>query len=346
MSRRDVFICHASEDKERYINPLTRLLKNHGVTYWIDEEQLRLGEHLDQSIPQALNSARYGLVVFSQAFLAKEWTNRELQMIREREQAENQIILLPILEDVSEAVIVNQYGFLRNRRFLKWSEQSQLISDLQHYLQGTASPNTGLPYDYFLHQFSDLNAVMHWTARPIPKEETQSFFHALQRFFHGHNAFIEAVNRSLVHALDNLCRVLANCPDLGDDYGKGKLNASMKYCVRFLFDSKADDGFDVYCLAEISYQCDTALKTRRDLSAENRCALTIYLLLVRYLHSYSRRNGDKALHHEVGNQLHELFSITVPRVMAVYLPERHDSDEWNDIYIYTEQDWKAGCGDS
>lgn len=345
MSRRDVFICHASEDKERYVIPLTQLLTSNGITYWIDEGELRLGEHLDQSIPQALNSARYGLVVFSKAFLAKEWANRELQLIREREQAENQIILLPILEDVAEAVIVKEYGFLRNRRFLKWSEQGRLISDLQHYLQGTASPNTGLPYDYFLHQFSDLNTVMYWTARPIPQEETKPFLHALQRFCHGHNAFIETVNHTLVYALDNLCRVLVNCPDLKDDYGKGKLAASMKYCSRYLTNSKAINDIDT-CLAEIMYECDTALKTRRDFSPENRCGLTIYLLLLRYLQSYSKRDGYKALHHEVSNQLHELFSITIPKVMAVHLPERHDTDEWDNIYIHTEKNWKAGRDDS
>jgi hypothetical protein len=334
MSCKDVFICHASEDKDSYIKPLTELLKDNDISFWIDSEDLRVGDHLDQSIIQALNSARFGLVIFSKDFLSKEWTNRELQLIRDREETENEIILLPILEDVSQELILTKYSFLRGRKFLKWTELDKLIHDLQHYLQGTAFPNNNLLFSDFLSHMSRFNAVMHWTARPVPQKETEQFFSALQRFFYGHNLFLEGVNDSLTSAVDNLCRVLCRL-DSFDGYSEGKLAISIGHCSTFLSGSR-DRDMD---LNEIIYNCETVIDSNSNLSNKNRSVLIIYLILLKYLQSYSGKRSYYPLHHEVGNQLHSLFSNTLPSAMAASLPAIHDEYEWERIYEHTETDW-------
>ncbi|SFG66594.1 toll/interleukin-1 receptor domain-containing protein [Neptunomonas qingdaonensis] len=334
MSHKDVFICHASEDKDSYIKPLTELLKDNGITFWIDSQDLRLGEHLDQSIPQALNNARFGLVIFSKAFLSKEWTNRELQLIRDKEEAENEIILLPILEDISQELILTKYGFLRDRKFLKWTELNKLIDDLKHYLQGTAVPNNNLLFSDALSHMSRFNAVMHWTARPVPQKETKQFFTALQRFFIGYNIFLEGVSDSLTSAVDNLCRVLCTADNF-DGYSEGKLAISIGHCSTFLSGSP-DQDMD---LPAIIYYCDRAIDSSSNLSKKNRSVLTIYLILLRYLQSYSDKRGYHLLHHDVGNQLHSLFSNTLPFAMAAALPTIHDEYEWDRIYEHTKKDW-------
>lgn len=334
MSCKDVFICHASEDKDSYIKPLTELLKDNNISFWIDSEDLRVGDHLDQSIIQALNSARFGLVIFSKDFLSKEWTNRELQLIRNREETENEIILLPILEDVSQELILTKYSFLRGRKFLKWTELEKLINDLQHYLQGTAFPNNNLLFSDVLSHMSRFNAVMHWTARPVPLKETKQFFTALQRFFYGHNLFLEGVNDSLTSAVDNLCRVLCTLHSF-DGYSEGKLAISIGHCCTFLSGSR-DRDMD---LNEVIYNCERAIDSGSNLSKKNRSVLTIYLILLRYLQSYSGKRGYHPLHHEVGNQLYSLFSNTLPSAMAASLPAIHDEYEWDRIYEHTEKDW-------
>lgn len=334
MSHKDVFICHASEDKDGYIKPLTELLRDNGITFWIDSQDLRLGEHLDLSIPQALSNARFGLVIFSKAFLSKEWTNRELQLIRDKEEAENKIILLPVLEDVSQELILTKYSFLRGRKFLKWTELDKLINDLQHYLQGTAFPNNSLFFSDVLSHMSRFNAVMHWTARPVPPKETKQFFTALQRFFFGHNLFLDGVNDSLTSAVDNLCRVLCRL-DSFDGYSEGKLAISIGHCSTFLSDTR-DRDID---LNEIIYNCEKAIYSSSSLSKKNRSVLTIYLILLRYLQSYSGKRGYHPLHHEVGNQLHSLFSSTLPSAMAAALPAIHEEYEWDRVYEHTEKDW-------
>ena len=69
----DVFISHASEDKETVARPLAEALARRGVKVWFDAEQLTLGDSLRRSIDQGLAQSRYGIVILSRRFFAKEW---------------------------------------------------------------------------------------------------------------------------------------------------------------------------------------------------------------------------------------------------------------------------------
>lgn len=337
MASKDVFICHASEDKQRYVQPLTKLLSANGITYWLDQEEIKVGDDLRERIDEAIGLAKYGLVIISKNFISKEWANRELQLIKERENAEGRIILLPIIEDTAKEEVLQSYSFLRNRHFLQWSEQKVLVSHLIGFLNGTESPNTNLPYDYFLHRLKDLNAVVYWTSRPVPKEETKDFFEALQRFFYGNSPFLAPISDSLRQAMDRLCRVLGYDPEISKGYGAGKLTASITAGSRFLEISQNDRTYEVD-LSEMIFLCEEALSSSGKFSTENKATLTLYLMLLRYLKAYRHTTGYHQLHHEVGTQLHQLLSITIPTVMTVELPDRYDEEDWDEIYRMTKYD--------
>jgi hypothetical protein len=68
--RFDVFLSHASEDKN-FVRELAEALKQRGVTYWLDEIQLKLGDSLREVIDKGLASSRFGVVVLSNYFFAK-----------------------------------------------------------------------------------------------------------------------------------------------------------------------------------------------------------------------------------------------------------------------------------
>lgn len=61
----DVFICHASEDKEDFVRPLAEALRQENVEVWYDEFTLRLGDSIRRSIDKGLKQSRFGLVVLS-----------------------------------------------------------------------------------------------------------------------------------------------------------------------------------------------------------------------------------------------------------------------------------------
>lgn len=74
----DVFISHASEDKDDFVRPLADSLRRCGLRVWFDEFTLTVGDGLRRSIDQGLAKSRYGIVVVSPNFLQKEWPQKEL----------------------------------------------------------------------------------------------------------------------------------------------------------------------------------------------------------------------------------------------------------------------------
>ena len=62
-ARWDVFISHASEDKDSFVRPLAIALRSLEVLVWYDEFSLRLGDSLSRSIDRGLADSSHGLVV-------------------------------------------------------------------------------------------------------------------------------------------------------------------------------------------------------------------------------------------------------------------------------------------
>jgi len=97
----DVFISHATEDKEDFVRPLAQELQSRGIKVWYDEFELVWGDGLRRSIDKGLANSRYGIVVFSEAFFKKEWTQYELDGLVNREMNGIKVIL-PIWHKVSK----------------------------------------------------------------------------------------------------------------------------------------------------------------------------------------------------------------------------------------------------
>ncbi|WP_271911590.1 DUF1883 domain-containing protein [Vreelandella alkaliphila] len=102
----DVFISHASDDKEEFVRPLATALMAHGLNVWFDEMTLRIGDSLRQKIDRGLANSRVGLVVLSPDFIKKGWTNYELDGIVTRTVSGEQI-LLPIWHNITKQQVVD-----------------------------------------------------------------------------------------------------------------------------------------------------------------------------------------------------------------------------------------------
>ena len=74
----DVFISHASEDKESIVEPLMQVLEENGVSCWYDDNNIGWGDSLIDSINNGLKKSQYVLVVLSETFLTKGWVRAEL----------------------------------------------------------------------------------------------------------------------------------------------------------------------------------------------------------------------------------------------------------------------------
>ncbi len=101
----DVFISHASEDKDSFVRPLATALEQLGVSVWYDEFSLRLGDSLSRSIDKGLTASSFGLVVISPDFIGKPWPEYELRGLVTRDVEEGRVIL-PIWHGVTRQQVV------------------------------------------------------------------------------------------------------------------------------------------------------------------------------------------------------------------------------------------------
>src|SRR5215813_9392048 len=110
----DIFISHASEDKELVARPLADLLRSSGVTVWLDENELRLGDSLKAKIDQGLAESRYGVAILSRAFFAKDWPQRELDGLTARDSPQRKVIL-PVWHGIDQHFIARYSSLLAGK---------------------------------------------------------------------------------------------------------------------------------------------------------------------------------------------------------------------------------------
>jgi hypothetical protein len=126
----DVFVSHASEDKESIAKPLADALKKAGLSVWYDEFELKVGDSLRRSIDDGLSKSQYGIVILSPAFFAKEWTEKELDGLVQQEAAGKNRIL-PVWFGVSADDVRAYSPMLSDRIAAKWSDGlSKVMSDI------------------------------------------------------------------------------------------------------------------------------------------------------------------------------------------------------------------------
>jgi len=109
----DVFVSHASEDKE-FAHALAEGLSKKGLHVWFDGFELQVGDSLLDSIDYGLSKSRFGAVVLSPSFFGKAWTKKELAGLTARE-TKGKKIILPIWHNISARDIRKRSPTLADR---------------------------------------------------------------------------------------------------------------------------------------------------------------------------------------------------------------------------------------
>lgn len=112
----DVFICHASEDKKSFVQPLARSLRQQHLEVWYDDFALKLGDSIKKSLDKGLAQSRFGVVVLSPSFFEKQWPQYELDGLAQRETQGSDIVILPVWHNVSYSEVSRFSLPLANRK--------------------------------------------------------------------------------------------------------------------------------------------------------------------------------------------------------------------------------------
>ncbi|HLD63897.1 MAG TPA: toll/interleukin-1 receptor domain-containing protein [Candidatus Peribacteraceae bacterium] len=122
---RDVFLCHAWDDRQGPAKELHNLLVAAGVKVWFSEKDLGLGVPMMRAIDKGLANSRIGLVLVTPALLAslpkESVADKELSALL----AGNQLV--PIVHNTTYEALRNVSPLLASRSGLDTAEDSMAV---------------------------------------------------------------------------------------------------------------------------------------------------------------------------------------------------------------------------
>src|SRR5262249_27016104 len=125
----DAFISHASEDKAMVARPLADELTARGFIVWLDEYEIKIGDSIYNSIDDGLRRARFGVVILSHSFFAKNWTRRELGALAALGDAEGTNKILPIWHNLEHSDVAGRSPLLADLLAVRSSEGIATVAD-------------------------------------------------------------------------------------------------------------------------------------------------------------------------------------------------------------------------
>lgn len=105
----DVFVSHANKDKEDFVEDLYKSLNKLGVDIFYDKESLEWGDNWKDKILNGTKNAEFAIIVISENFFDREWTERELSEFLNRQNKNGQKLILPIIHNISVEELKKKY---------------------------------------------------------------------------------------------------------------------------------------------------------------------------------------------------------------------------------------------
>jgi RES domain-containing protein len=126
----DVFICHASEDKDEVVTPLIKSFYKAGIKYWYDAEMIKWGDSVTDKVNDGLKKCRYVIVVLSKNFLRKSWPRKEMNAALNIEATLGKVKVLPLLcgDEEERELIKSELALQNDKLYIPWSGDPELIT--------------------------------------------------------------------------------------------------------------------------------------------------------------------------------------------------------------------------
>lgn len=104
----DVFVSHAWEDKEDFVEEFIQELRDLEIRVWYDKSRIKWGDSMRAKIDEGLKKSRFGVAVLSPNYIAegKYWTKAELDGLFQMESV-NGKTLLPIWHKLTKKEVMD-----------------------------------------------------------------------------------------------------------------------------------------------------------------------------------------------------------------------------------------------
>ena len=105
----DVFISHANKDKLNFIDELYNSLYNLGIKIFYDKKSLEWGDKWKNRILDGVKQSEFAIIVISENFFDREWTEKELNEFLSRQNQNGQKIILPVIHNITMEQLRDKY---------------------------------------------------------------------------------------------------------------------------------------------------------------------------------------------------------------------------------------------
>ncbi len=120
----DVFISHANSDKNDYVNHLVETIKKLGINIFYDKDILSWGDNWKEIILSGTEKSEFAVIVISESFFDREWTEIELSEFLQRQNKMKQKTVLPLLHNITFEQFKNKYPALQYIQGIRSSDYS------------------------------------------------------------------------------------------------------------------------------------------------------------------------------------------------------------------------------
>jgi hypothetical protein len=114
-----IFISHANKDKDTYVDSLNAAVRRLGVNIFYDTDSLSWGDNWKQMILDGTQNSEFAIIVISNNFFDREWTERELKEFLTQQNENHQKKVLPLLYGISLEELKAHYPELGDIQCIK-----------------------------------------------------------------------------------------------------------------------------------------------------------------------------------------------------------------------------------
>lgn len=115
----DLFLSHANADKLAFVDDLYSTLSLLKVNIFYDKEELSWGDNWKDRLIEGVDKSEFAIIVISNEFFGREWTEKELNEFLQRQNTSGQKIILPLLYGIDYEDVKNHYPDLEYIQSLK-----------------------------------------------------------------------------------------------------------------------------------------------------------------------------------------------------------------------------------
>lgn len=358
--RFDVFISHASEDKDTVVRNLAAELARGGASVWFDEWTLQIGDSLRRTIDAGLRDSRFGVVVLSPSFFAKEWPQAELDALFAREMKGSKVIL-PIWHNLSRQEVMQFAPLLGERIAARTSEGIDVVAaKLLACIRAEPRPSVAEPkapapiqsesnapvlITDLLQTIDSIAPLCYGLDRPLAGLDAKTYIEGLQQFFHGWNFINRPIDQRLRIAADNLLRTILARGNI--HYSLGKLETSAAYLASFLGDGETKEFGKLPAISdvrmgmhEMAADLSIYLGKNKTIPLPDLLVLRVMLPLAEYGQETWSFKTYPLIDANIHRSVRDLLEHLLPQQLNYAMPDRLDRVSNIDLQVACQGQWQ------